>query len=97
MMEPPLSGMRGTTPRTSWVTLVKFSRTRASSPLGLMSMKAEKNPPPALFTSTSTRPNSSLTCSRKRCTASASRTSSTSHTIRRPIPSIARAVAARFS
>ena len=53
----PSVGILGTHARTKLVTLVKFSRTSESWPLSFTSRKSAWKPPPALFTSTSTRAN----------------------------------------
>src|SRR6266540_5779920 len=95
-IDPPASGTSGTTPRTKFVTLRKFSRTRASCPLVFTSRKAAWNPPPALLTRMSTRSNCSPTTPRKPLTWSLSRTSTSAATTRRPDPSIASAVPSRF-
>ncbi len=89
----PSAGMSGTAARTKFVTLVKFSRTRESWPLSLTSRNGARNPPPALFTTTSSRP-SVPTHSR---TASPSRTSSTAVDTRRPAVSTSAAVRAKPS
>ena len=51
-----------------WVTLSKFSRTSEVWPFGLTSAKSARNPPPALFTRTSTRSSAPATVSRNAAT-----------------------------
>src|SRR5207253_1788887 len=87
MIDPPPDGISGTASRMKWVTLSKFSRTSACWPFGLTSRNGLWNPPPALFTSTSTRPNRSRTDAMKSATSPGSRTSSTPVRQARPVAS----------
>src|SRR5205807_3402145 len=97
MIEAPVAGIRGTKARTQWVTLSKFSSTRASWPLRLTPRNSLLNVPPTLLTKTSTRPKRCRTAKANSPTAPPSLTSNRPVRADRPVASTSAAAAARFS